>query len=520
MQIKLLSTSDVHGFIAPTDFRQTPLTRALGLAKAATVIHDLKQQATPDDMVLTLENGDFIQGSILTNYLRKEAPQDLDIYQQLADMVGYDARILGNHEFNFGLDYLSQAVPERANVLNANILTDDDTPFMGQPYHIFSKGDVRVAVLGLTTAYIPNWERPEHLSDLHFHNPITIAQYWVPRLRQMADIVVVAYHGGFERDLQSGEPTEALTNENQGYELIQTVPGIDALITGHQHRQEAQLVQTPWGHVPITQPGYRGSHVGEISLTLDNEYNVIDATAQLHVVDEQVLPTSRIQATIAPLMTAVDDYLDKPVGEFTQDLTIHDPMQARLQHHPYLHFINTVQMAAGSVDIAATALFDNDSTGFGQSISRRDIATNYVYPNTVMVLAVTGADILAALEQTAGYFTLVDGRVAVSPEWQVPKPQHFNYDVWSGIDYTFDLLQPVGRRVTQLDYHGQPMDMHAVYEVALSNYRGVGGGNYAMFNQHKVVRDVQIDMTDLIADYVEAHSPVSVVTPQNLTVKY
>lgn len=519
MQIKLLSTSDVHGFIAPTDFRKTPLTQALGLAKAASVMHDLKQQSPAEDLVLTIENGDFIQGSILTNYLRKEAPDQLALYQQLADVVEYDVRILGNHEFNFGLDYLAQAVPAQAGVVNANVLNADDAPFVGEPYRIFAQGDVRVAVLGLTTAYVPNWERPEHLTGLHFQNPIATARYWVPRLRQMADVVVVAYHGGFERDLQSGEPTEALTNENQGYELLQTVPGIDALITGHQHRQEAELVQTPWGHVPVTQPGYRGSHVGEICLTLDQDHRITTATARLHAVGEQA-PQATIQELVAPVMAAVDDYLDTPVGTFTQDLTIDDPMHARLHHHPYVHFINQVQMAAGQVDIAATALFDNEGTGFSQTISRRDIATNYVYPNTVMVLAVTGADILAALEQTAGYFTVVDGQVRVSPAWQAPKPQHFNYDMWSGIDYTLDLTQPVGQRVTQLVYHGEPMRLTDVYHVALSNYRGVGGGNYTMFSQEKVIKDVQIDMTDLIADYVETHSPVEVEQPNHLTVLY
>lgn len=71
---------------------------------------------------------------------------------------------------------------------------------------------------------------------------MTWQKKWVPLLKQEADIVVVCYHGGFERDLQTGKPTEALTGENEGYQILTKIPGIDVLLTGHQHRQIAEVI--------------------------------------------------------------------------------------------------------------------------------------------------------------------------------------------------------------------------------------------------------------------------------------
>ncbi len=89
----------------------------------------------------------------------------------------------------------------------------------------------------------------------------------MPELRKQADLVIVSYHGGFEKDLVTGEATELLTGENEGYELLQEVPGIDAFFTGHQHREIAAIVNG----VPVVQPGYRGSQIGRIQLTIEKK---------------------------------------------------------------------------------------------------------------------------------------------------------------------------------------------------------------------------------------------------------
>ena len=86
--------------------------------------------------------------------------------------------------------------------------------------------------------------------------------------------------------------------------------------------------------------------------------------------------------------------------------------------------------------------------------------------------------------------------------WVYPKPQHYNYDVWEGIDYTLDISKPVGQRVVKLNYEGKPMAMDKEYDVVLNNYRAGGGGNYLMFQGKPVVKDIMMEVAELMSDYI------------------
>ncbi|MFD1464445.1 5'-nucleotidase C-terminal domain-containing protein, partial [Paenibacillus farraposensis] len=161
-----------------------------------------------------------------------------------------------------------------------------------------------------------------------------------------------------------------------------------------------------------------------------------------------------------------------------------------------------------------------DGRGFGQQISMRDVVTNYIYPNTLAVMRLSGADLKAALEQCADYFSLDDhGELAVTERFLLPKPQQYNYDMYQGIEYTLDIRQPVGRRVAGLRYHGAPVAPTAFYDVTVNQYRAGGGGNFAMFDQSKIVRENQKDMTELIADYLRANPKLEATVDHNFKVQ-
>lgn len=512
MKITLLSTSDVHGFIMPTDFASRERSTDFGLARAATVIADLKSHADSDDFIITIENGDFIQGSPLTNYIAKYNRSEATIYDQVAKQTGYDIRILGNHEFNYGVDYIKEAIPANSNVLNANVLAADGEPFIGQPYKILEHKGVKVAILGLTTDYVPHWEKAENIAGLHFESVIETAKRYVPFLRQEADIVVVAYHGGFEADLKSGQPDGLQTGENVGYQLLKEVPGIDALVTGHQHRTIAEIVQG----TPVTQPGYRGDHVGAITLELDNEHHVVKQAAQL-IATGSFKADAGIAALAAPVSAKLEDWLDSPLGHVKGDMLVNNPLCGRAHGNSYLDFINKVQMETVGTDIAGTALFNDEVPGFNNEVTMRDVVTSYIYPNTVVAEKITGADLKAALERSASYFEVIDGELQISPAFLLPKVQHYNYDYWSGIDYAFNFSNPVGHRLTKLRYHGQDVVDTDQLTVAINQYRSGGGGDYPMFDVSKIVKEDPADITDLIADYFANHDVVIAHEPNNLT---
>ena len=229
MKITFLETSDMHGYVYPTNFADDT-EQGFGVAKVATKMKELRQAASGP--VVTIENGDFIQGSPLSYYIAK-SQHSVAALTAVVNHLDVDVHVLGNHEFNYGLPYLQEAIASyQTPVLAANILNEAGEPFFGQAYTIIEKEGVKIAILGMVTPYIPHWEQPATIRGMQFVSIVETAKNYVPYLREKADIVVVSYHGGFERDLVTGEPTELLTGENEGYQLLQEVSGIDAFFTG------------------------------------------------------------------------------------------------------------------------------------------------------------------------------------------------------------------------------------------------------------------------------------------------
>ncbi|MGB3159767.1 MAG: bifunctional UDP-sugar hydrolase/5'-nucleotidase [Carnobacterium sp.] len=518
MKLTILATSDIHGYIRPTNFSTKTQDKPFGALKVATVLKDEKEAA--DGPVLTIENGDFIQGSPFSYYVArhrgKKSSEDL---ATVLNMMEYDVGVIGNHEFNYGKEYLCQAISAvKYPVLAANILNEAGEPAFGKAYEIFEKDGIKIAVLGLTTTYIPNWEHPDHIKGLTFKNGVETAKELVPHLRELADVVVISYHGGFERDLKTGEIAEPLTGENEAYQLMTEVPGVDALITGHQHR----LIATKINNIPVIQPGYRGEAVGKITLTIEkneeNRYVVTGSEARL-ISTTDALTDKAMSEKLAGVFKEVDEWLDQPLGKVEGDMCIQNAHHARAIEHPYVEFIQKVQMEATKTDISGTALFVNEGKGFGETITMRDVVTNYTYPNTLAVLRVTGADLRGAIELSAAYFRAEnDGEIGINPNFIHPKPQYYNYDMYEGVDYTINAKRPIGKRVVKLMYRGKPVQQTDQLDITLNQYRAVGGGNYKMYTPDKIIREVQIDMSELIADYLMKNPLIKAEVDHNFKV--
>lgn len=518
LELTILATSDLHGYILPTNFGSTGQDLPISLAKVASVMKE--QTAKAKGPVVKIDNGDFIQGSPLSYYVAKSKDTEkLAVLMENLNQIDYDAAVFGNHEFNYGLDYLRKAGEfVHHPMLAANIVDQSGQPAFGPGFTIIEKSGVKIAILGVTTSYIPNWEHPDNIVGLSFENVIETVKRYLPFLRSQADVVIVSYHGGFEGDLLTGEPTESLTGENEGWQLLQEVKGIDALITGHQHREIATIIEG----VPTIQPGFRGEFVGKITLELEKDgsdnYKVVDGHATLLPVDSHAVDEA-VMANMSELAAEVESWLDQPLGKVDGSMIITDPNQARIEEHPYVELIQKVQMQAAGVTISGTALFNNEGKGFSDLITMRDVVTNYIYPNTLAVLTVTGADLKAALEQSAAFFELdATGEIGINPSFISPKPQFYNYDMYEGIEYIIDVSQPIGQRITHLTYQDQDIDLNETFEIVVNQYRGVGGGNYTMFDASKIIREVPVDMTELIANYLDENPLIEATVNHNFKV--
>ncbi|GEN49367.1 bifunctional metallophosphatase/5'-nucleotidase [Alkalibacterium pelagium] len=515
MKITLFETSDVHGYLFPTDYQSRQHEAAFGLFKIASLLKSEREKLNGPS--ITIENGDLIQGSPFTHYVVKEK-KEATVVMQAANACGFDIGVIGNHEFNYGLDYLNSAVRSADYpILSANILKDNGEPAFGQAYKIIEKEGVKIAILGLTTPYIPNWEHPENYEGLSFVPAVESAKKYVPYLKEQADVVVVSYHGGFEKDLETGEETEIQTGENEGYALLHDVEGIDVLLSGHQHRVIAQKV----GQTAVVMPGDKGRYLGKVTLEIeesDGQYTLTDAIPEL-LSTEQVDVDESTANAFRSVNEEVEAWLDQPIGKVEGDMTISDVEAARRREHPYVEFVHKVQMHYAECDISGTALFNNQAKGFGREVTMRDVVLNYIYPNTLAVLRVSGRDLKAALERSATYFELDEtGDIIVNPSFMTPKPQMYNYDMYEGIEYTIDVAMPKGKRIVEFSYEGKNIMPEDSLEIVINQYRAVGGGDYDMFDASKIIREVTIPMNELMGDYFSQFSPIKAEVNRNFKV--
>ncbi|WP_188385497.1 bifunctional metallophosphatase/5'-nucleotidase [Ornithinibacillus halotolerans] len=516
--VKVIYTSDVHGHAMPIQYG-TNEEANLGLAKYATIVKKIRKE---NEHVVVLDNGDLIQGTPLMTHYVKEHKDKENPMIGIMNRIGIDAGVIGNHEFNFGKEILHNAFNESSYPwLSANLVDENGDPFFGKPYTIktLSNG-VRIAIVGVTTHYIPNWESPAHIEGIYFQDALDTLKKWVEYIhsKENPDLLIASYHGGFERDILTGEPTEELTGENQGYAMCKEIDGIDILLTGHQHRILAGEING----VCVAQPGNNGLMYGSIEIELNQtngKWHILKKHADIVPIGN-VQADNEILAYMEELESSTQHWLDEPTGFIEGDMTINNPFHARLSKHPFIQFIQNVQMEASGVEISVTSLLNNESKGFQSVVTMRDIVSNYMYPNTLVVLELTGKDIKQALEKSAEYFTIDEnGEIVVNPTYMEPKPQHYNYDMWEGIQYTIKVSNPVGTRIVNLSYHGQPLKNEGKYKVVLNNYRATGGGNYDMFKNKPVIKEIQKDAVELIHEYFEKYKKVKAEIVANFTVK-
>ena len=519
-RLTILETSDVHGTVLPINYSDNSYANC-GLAALSAII---AREREINQATLLIDNGDMVQGTALTYFHAKINNSRPNPMIEVMNIMGYDAAVIGNHEFNYGRAYLDNAIKTSnfpwlcANITNK--ITGES--FINKPYIVktFDNG-LKVGILGLTTKYIPNWESEGTIKDLDFKDVVKSASYWlhIMKDKEATDINIVSYHGGFERDLETGEPSEKLTGENQGYELCTKVSNMDVLLTGHQHRVIENLLVNG---VLVVQPGYNGNCIGKVTMDLvriSGKWSVRSKVSK--VIDANALDVDKkILNATCPIETETQAWLDIPIGHVEGDMLIKDPLKARLKDNAFVEFINNVQMDAAKVDISNTAIFDNKCKGFNYKVTMRDIISNYKYPNTLKVIRIKGSDIKAALERTAEYFSLVDGEVELAKNGNYLKLQHYNYDMWEGIDYVIDITKPINFRITKINYKNSPIDMEGEYAVVMNNYRAGGGGNYLLFRGKPVLKDIPTDMAELIANYILERKTIKATVNDNWKVIY
>ncbi|MBS6501757.1 MAG: bifunctional metallophosphatase/5'-nucleotidase [Clostridium sp.] len=504
MKLVIYQTSDLHGFVYPTNY---VTGKSLGILKIGTYI--LRDEKNYDES-LKIDCGDLIQGSALTHYLSKQKIDTNPITELLED-IGYDAYTLGNHEFNYGLDYLNTAYKTISNkIINSNI---KGLAFDSKPYKIFDFNGFKVGCIGFTTSFIPNWEQEKNIKNLEFLDPVKVYGEYENELKEKSDMIIVCYHGGFEKSLDGNNtPTEKLTKENQASELLENYDSIDIVLSGHQHRSFITKVNG----VICTQPMHNGQNFTKIVIDTETKEAIYELVDVSKLNDEINI---ELEKRFTNLNKELQEYLDKEIGHFKNDIILDDIFIARLKGHPFINFLHEVQLDVSDADFSALSLFDT-AIGFKKKVSIRDVLINYPYPNTLKVLKIKGSKVKEAIEKSATYFVLENNEVKINNEFLVPKIQNYNYDTFAGLTYEIDLNKDFGNRVVSMKKDGKEIDLNEDYTIVLNNYRASNTAIYPAYENAEVVKEINMDMSELIIDYFQRNHEVDVPGESSYIIKY
>ncbi|WP_034944490.1 bifunctional 2',3'-cyclic-nucleotide 2'-phosphodiesterase/3'-nucleotidase [Erwinia oleae] len=557
VDFRLLETTDLHSNMMDFDYYKDAPTEKFGLVRTATLINAARKEATNSVLV---DNGDVIQGSPLGDYMAAKGLQKGDVHPvyKALNTLNYTVGNLGNHEFNYGLEYLHKAISgARFPYINANIIDVKTgkplfTPYLIKELEVSDREgkthSLKVGFIGFVPPQIMVWDK-KNLSGKVTVNDITeTARRWVPEMRkQGADLVVAIPHSGL-----SGDPYKAMA-ENSVYYLSQ-VPGIDAIMFGHAHAvfpgkdfaaiKGADISAGTLNGVPAVMPGMWGDHLGIVDLVLNNEagrWQVSSAKAQARPIYDKTAKKSlaaedpALVSLLAPDHKATREFVSKPIGKAA------DVMYSYLslvQDDPTVQIVNNAQrdyvkhFIQGDPDLAALPVLSaaapfkaggrkNDPASYVEvekgQLTFRNAADLYLYPNTLVVMKVSGKEVKEWLECSAGQFNQID-TASSKPQalinWNF---RTYNFDVIDGVNYRIDVTQPArydaecqminenASRITDLTYEGKPIDPAATFLVATNNYRAYGG-KFAGTGESHVAFASPDENRSVVAAYISAQT--------------
>lgn len=473
--LTVFSTSDVHGSVIGWNyFKAQPAD--VGLAKVSTIINEARAQKGRDDAILCIDGGDILQGTPLDTYMVQHLHEwKAGEHPMFAayNKIGYDAIELGNHEFNFGLDYLRKAIGRNKNVLGANVI-DDKTgrtwdgvrPYIMKTVKIDGE-KVKVGIIGMDTPAVPNFEDPSHFAGVHFESQVPVMQKYVKELKAKgADIIIGVTHSGVPR----GDRNSA---ENQVVAIAEACPELNLLICAHNHVviDNKSGIKGPDGTVyadsvingvPIVESGKDGKFVGKSTLTIhkvDGKWKVEKVTTDAISV-KGVKDDPAIVAQVKPWHEKTLNQLQTVIGQAADEFS---GAESNHQDSAIVDLVNEVQRHYAGTQLSASASFNTSQNIAKGDITLQELSGLYIYENYLYGIRINGAELRKYMEHAASFY-------GTSPD--------YNYDMIQGVDYTIDLNQPVGRRITKLQYQGRDVKDTDSFTMAINDYRMNGGSGY------------------------------------------
>ncbi len=566
VDLRIMETTDLHSNMMGFDYYKDKPTEKFGLVRTASLIEAARGEVTNSVLV---DNGDIIQGSPLGDYMAAKGLKAGDIHPvyKAMNQLGYAVGNIGNHEFNYGLDFLKKSIAgAKFPYVNANVIDSKTGKPMFTPFIITDNAvkdregkthNLRIGYIGFVPPQILVWDKTNLQGKVTVDDITETAKKWIPQMRQQgADIIVAIPHSGL-----SGDPYKTMA-ENSVYYLSQ-IKGIDAIMFGHAHAvfpskdfasiKGADIKQGTLNGIPAVMPGMWGDHLGVVDMVLNNDsgsWKVDTAKAEARPIYDQAKKKSlaaedpKLVKVLAADHQATREFVSQPIGKSTDNMYSY---LALIQDDPTVQIVNNAQKAytehfiQGDPDLAnlpvlsAAAPFKvggrrNDPASYVEvekgDLTFRNAADLYLYPNTLVVMKVTGQEVKDWLECSAGQFNQIDvhsSKPQTLINWDGFRT--YNFDVIDGVNYQIDVTQPArfdgecslinkdAERIKNLTYQGKPIDPKAIFLVATNNYRAYGGKFAGTGDKHIAFASPD-ENRSVLAAYIGAETKKSgAVTP-------
>ena len=563
--VRILSTTDLHTNLVNYDYYQDKETQNLGLAKTAILIAKAKAE---NPNVVLVDNGDTIQGTPLGTYKAivdpLKAGEQHPMYKAL-NSLGFDAGTLGNHEFNYGLDYLNKVIASAGiPLVNANVLDAQTHQPMFKTHEIIQKTftdtngnevTLKIGITGIVPPQILNWDKALLEGKVVVNDSVESLNALVPQMKaEGADIVLVLSHSGI------GDNVYEKGEENVGYQIA-GIPGVDAVVTGHSHAEfpsgtgtgfyekypDVDGVNGTINGTPVTMAGKYGDHLGVIDLDLtfkDGKWTVSKGTGAIRKIDTKSTETDRgIWEIAKEAHEGTVNYVRQEVGQTTAPI---NSFFALVKDDPSVQIVNNAQIwyakqeLAGAPEanlpiLSAAAPFKAGTRGDASAytdipagpIAIKNVADLYLYDNVTAILKVTGADIREWLEMSAGLFNQVDPNKTEPQQLINTDYRTYNFDVIDGLTYQYDITQPnkydrggslvnpEASRVRNLQYQGRPVVDSQEFIVVTNNYRA--SGSFPGVKNATVNRLLNLENRQAIINYILAEKTINPTADGNWT---